>query len=389
MKLLHIATSLMEGPGSSMRSALRSEPERLRRERTALQHHIQDLSLKNFQVHIANVHCEENVRSELDKAVEMLPALSGVVSGLASESDSLESDLSKLHGEHTRLRRTLNQHNALLELLEAPSVMEACVRSGMLDEALDVADYATTLFFTHKLWATAMATNSEPDSPPSDGAKKPTTVINANLSSANSGAAEIIRQIVAEIRGIASDMRDGILAQLSGGRVTLPIALKLLGHLRRLYTQQALARKRALTHLSAASTASAAGALTAVAVVSPSPSSSSLSASPAAIGAVSTAAPVLDASAFAMTPEEDAAIVKRVRLEFLSCRDSWHRGDLETIPRHNTYQYVSAEVLLLFLGLPVVHNMPSASSAVPIVTVFDKTSRASCLQTLRYPVAIF
>ena len=350
------ATSNTNAPAASgMRAALRSEPDRLRRHRADLQHQIQALSLSNFQVHIANFHCEENVRRQLSVAGTELPVLSGVVSSLASDADGLEADLSKLHSEHTRLRRTLTQHNSLLELLEAPSVMEACIRSGMLDEALDVADYATVLFFTHKLWSAALAVN-EPTESVKEAASRVSHVrggSNFSTSSAtasighanhaittNTGAAEIIRQVVSEIRTLASELRESILAQLSGGRVTLSMALKLLGHLRRLYTQQALARKRSAAHLSAAAAAATSGAKAS----SPAAFAGEVS-SPSAQSSSATAPVKLDASAFAMTPEEDAAIVQRVRLEFLAARDAWHRGELETIPRHNSHQYVSWIVL--------------------------------------------
>lgn len=332
--------------GGSLRTALRSEPERLKHERTSLQHEIQALSLSNFQVHIQNHHCTSEVRNQLSGAVAALPALSGVVSALASEADGLESDLAKLHGEHTRLRRTLTQHNALLELLEAPSVMEACVRSGMLDEALDVADYATGLFFTHKLWATALdptpSPNSQASAATADG-KGPAAGFSAVAilaAAARTGSSDIVRAVVGEIRALAADVRDSILSQLSGGRVTLPLALKLLGHLRRLYTQQVLARKRSTAHLSAAATGASAPAS---AGGFGSPTSSSSSSNGGSQGGAAAGHASLGSSAFAVTSEEDAAIVARVRQEFLAARDAWHRGELDTIPRHNSYQYVSVE----------------------------------------------
>jgi hypothetical protein len=324
----------------SVRLALRGEPDRLRRERASLQHDIQALSLTNFQVHIANFHCEENVRAELGGAVAAVPALAGTVSALASDAEGLEADLARLHSEHTRLRRSLMQHNSLLELLEAPSVMEACVRSGLLDEALDVADYASGLFFTHKLWAAALEGATEAASgevpPPSSPLAQRAASASGGGGGGGGSAADIVRQVVVEIRALAGDVRDSILAQLAGGRVTLPLALKLLGHLRRLYTQQALARKRSGAHLAAAATAASAASSSAGAAAPAAArngaSSSSSSPAPAS----------LDASAFAITPDEDASIVRRVRREFLGARDAWHRAELDAIPRHNSYQYVSA-----------------------------------------------
>ena len=282
----------MQGQGAL---SLRGEPDRLRRERAAIEAAISALSLSHYTVHIANYHCAADVRTHMTAAVAALPALGGVASALAAEADAVESDLASLRVEHARLRRTLTQQHPLLELLEAPSIMESAMRGGLWDEALDVTDYATNLFFTHKLY---MSTATE----------SVATINGAVPDVPAATAADIVRGIVDEVRALAREGREALLAQLAG-RITLPGALKLLGHLRRLYTQQALARKR-------------------VAALSSSSSSSS------------SAAP-LSESAFALGADEDAAIVGRLRLEFLSARDTWHRGELEALPRHNAHQYVS------------------------------------------------
>lgn len=65
---------------------------------------------------------------------------------VASSQEALEKDtLSQLSENHRLRRRTLLQHSSLLELLELPSLMDACVRSNLYQEALSIASFANTL----------------------------------------------------------------------------------------------------------------------------------------------------------------------------------------------------------------------------------------------------
>ena len=60
--------------------------------------------------------------------------------------EALEKDaLQQLSENHRLRRRTLLQHSSLLELLELPSLMDACVRSNLYQEALSIASFANAL----------------------------------------------------------------------------------------------------------------------------------------------------------------------------------------------------------------------------------------------------
>lgn len=69
-------------------------------------------------------------------------------SALEQEEES-DSSLAALSEKHRVRRRTLLQHSSLLELLELPSLMDACVRSNLYEEALSIAAFANTLERRH------------------------------------------------------------------------------------------------------------------------------------------------------------------------------------------------------------------------------------------------
>lgn len=109
----------------------------------------------------------------------------------------------------------------------------------------------------------------------------------------------IIRRVVDGVRAATQDMRVSVLSQLAGSsKVPLPGALRLLGSLRRLYAQCAAEAARVATGDA-------------------------------------------DAPPVVVSPDEDAAIVARVRGEYLQCRHAWHAAELDALPRANAFLYLS------------------------------------------------
>lgn len=290
---MHDICIMEDGPdGGSLRANLRGLPERLNEERDSLTASLSSLVLSNYQTHIYNAHCDNDVAGLLKTAGDALPSFGASVASVIASLESSESKASEAQRMHAQLTSALSQQNTrLTELMEAPALMDSCFRAGMYDEALDVADFGTNLYFSHKLWLE--------DLPLPDPAKAAITL---------PAGASIIRLVVHDIRKLADDLRESILSQLSG-KIALQQCLRLLAPLRRFYTQQALARK-SVNEIRAA----------------------------AALGHLSVAHRA--AGTFTLTPEEDQAVIARLRREFLQCRDAWHRGELDSISKHNPYQYV-------------------------------------------------
>ena len=82
---------------------------------------------------------------------ELLSKIKDVEPEVANVQQALEEghSLTDLSERHRVRRRTLLQHSSLLELLELPSLMDACVRSNLYEEALSISSFANTLERRH------------------------------------------------------------------------------------------------------------------------------------------------------------------------------------------------------------------------------------------------
>jgi hypothetical protein len=128
----------------------------------------------------------------LSKIKEIDPEVANVQQAL-EEGNSL-ADLSE---KHRVRRRTLLQHSSLLELLELPSLMDACVRSNLYEEALSIASFSNTLERRH----------TEKNS--------------------------VVLRVISQIRSRQSDLRRHLLFRLKQS-VTMPQCLEVVTALRRL-----------------------------------------------------------------------------------------------------------------------------------------------------------
>mmetsp|Transcript_23864 Transcript_23864/g.56345 ORF Transcript_23864/g.56345 Transcript_23864/m.56345 type:complete len:607 (+) Transcript_23864:70-1890(+) len=134
---------------------------------------------------LSKVHGVETEVSKTQQALEQ------------EEETSGERSLAALSEKHRVRRRTLLQHSSLLELLELPSLMDACVRSNLYEEALSIAAFANTLERRH--------TERNP----------------------------VVMKVISQVRSRQSDLRRYLLHSLKNP-VTMPECLEIVTALRRL-----------------------------------------------------------------------------------------------------------------------------------------------------------
>jgi len=113
------------------------------------------------------------------------------------QDDDKETSLAVLSEKHRVRRRTLLQHSSLLELLELPSLMDACVRSNLYEEALSIAAFSNTLERRHQ----------------------------------DSNA--VVSRVILQIRSRQTDLRRHLLHRLKS-HMTMPECLEVVTALRRL-----------------------------------------------------------------------------------------------------------------------------------------------------------
>ena len=166
-------------------------------------------SLKNLLVAL------EDATPRVEEAKECLE-MDGRSSDIGGESGSERSNksnrnsLSALAEKHRMRRRTLLQHSSLLELLEMPSLMDACVRGHLYEEGLSIASFANTLERQHI--GGSKSGDAKNDTP----SKNP-----------------IVANVVREVRKREVDLRRHLLHRLRSD-VTIPQCLEVVTTLRRL-----------------------------------------------------------------------------------------------------------------------------------------------------------
>eukprot|EP00592_Proboscia_alata_P016409 CAMPEP_0194399782 /NCGR_PEP_ID=MMETSP0174-20130528/126845_1 /TAXON_ID=216777 /ORGANISM="Proboscia alata, Strain PI-D3" /LENGTH=785 /DNA_ID=CAMNT_0039196217 /DNA_START=80 /DNA_END=2439 /DNA_ORIENTATION=+ len=117
---------------------------------------------------------------------------------------SYAASMERLSSQHRLRRRTLLQHSSLLELLELPQLMDACVRSNLYDDALAISSLANSLERRHV------------------------------TSSGNEEQGQgVVQTVIYNIRCREVDLRKHLLSRLRGD-VSMPQCLEIVTALRRL-----------------------------------------------------------------------------------------------------------------------------------------------------------
>lgn len=142
-------------------------------------------------------HALELALKDLLSSVKNVEEMVSTSQTALEQEEESDSSLAALSEKHRVRRRTLLQHSSLLELLELPSLMDACVRSNLYEEALSIAGFANTLERRH-------------------------TEKN-----------EVVLKVIAQVRSRQLDLRRHLLFCLKN-QVTMPQCLEIVTALRRL-----------------------------------------------------------------------------------------------------------------------------------------------------------
>ncbi|CAM9284961.1 unnamed protein product, partial [Ectocarpus sp. 12 AP-2014] len=205
---------------------LQNEPGRLHAEAIAVDEALHTLSLDHYRVFIQNQECVRHVRAQGKEMERYLASLLAEVHGLGAEFSVFQREAAELVGGHKRNRQTLKHHmqaRLLVELLEVPQLMDACVRSDLMEEALSIATFASTLERRHR--SRRVVPSAPVGSVGGDTAAKDEP-IEGHLPG-------VIKMIVEEVRESARGLQERLVAKLRGP-IQLTSCLQVVSCLRRL-----------------------------------------------------------------------------------------------------------------------------------------------------------
>eukprot|EP00882_Tetradesmus_deserticola_P004259 GHRQ01004499.1.p1 GENE.GHRQ01004499.1~~GHRQ01004499.1.p1 ORF type:complete len:562 (+),score=212.75 GHRQ01004499.1:522-2207(+) len=128
---------------------LRKEPELLLEERQQVERSMQSSALGHYHAFIDSANCLSVVQRQLSNACEGLAGLSQSVPDLAGAFESFSKDAAHVMAQHNANKQLLAQQATVLELLDAPQLMDTCVRNGIYDEALDLHAFIMRVALLH------------------------------------------------------------------------------------------------------------------------------------------------------------------------------------------------------------------------------------------------
>ena len=131
-----------EGFGAMGLTRLQSEPARLRADARSLDAELGSLALKNHRVFVEHNDCTNFVAEQRAGVDSCLQQLVSLVHELKADGEGFAIAAQRLSRDYKRNRRTLDYHSSLLELLELPQLMDACVRKNHFDAAIGLLEKA-------------------------------------------------------------------------------------------------------------------------------------------------------------------------------------------------------------------------------------------------------
>ncbi|OUS45052.1 oligomeric Golgi complex subunit 8 [Ostreococcus tauri] len=175
---------------------LSEEPARLDDEASRARRRLEDVSVRNYRAYIDAASAYAAVRREAKSCATLLETLEAQLPDLKRGCDAFEAGARKISSERTMCRRVMANSGAIGDLLEVPKLMDACVRNGHYDEALDLENFVAKMEATH-------------------------------------GDIGLVKKIADEARQSSAEMLRGLVGRLRVG-IQLPECLRVVGYLRRL-----------------------------------------------------------------------------------------------------------------------------------------------------------
>ena len=152
--------------------------------------------MRNYRAYIDAAACYAATRAEARACSTLLETLEAQLPDLKRGCESFAEGAKEI-ARRRRLNRTvMNNASAIGDLLEVPKLLDACVRNGHYDEALDLENFVAKMVVTH-------------------------------------GSIGLVKKLAEEVKASSAEMLRALLGRLRVG-IQLPECLRVVGYLRRL-----------------------------------------------------------------------------------------------------------------------------------------------------------
>lgn len=120
---------------------LSNEPQRYKFEADKISNDLDTLVLANYRIFVDNMTCSVRLQND-DKSIAIaLQSLKDNLMNLSIDTKTFRLSLNEFLISYTNNKKTLQQHMKIIELLEAPQLVEACIRNEFYEEALDLVSF--------------------------------------------------------------------------------------------------------------------------------------------------------------------------------------------------------------------------------------------------------
>lgn len=148
--LLETARAYFPHLTSSTYERLAREPDALQLEKDRCEREMEQLAVQNYGAFIGSAKVTQAVRQEVVDIQKHLDAMADTLAPMQSTIQEFQVFAAGLVTRRAELRNVLQNHGMLLELLELPQLLDACVRNQMYEESLELLAYCGNKLQAHE-----------------------------------------------------------------------------------------------------------------------------------------------------------------------------------------------------------------------------------------------
>lgn len=149
-ELIETARSYFPHLTSSTYERLAREPDTLQLEKDRCEREMQQLAVQNYGAFIGSAKVTQAVRQEVVDIQKHLDEMNETLEPMQSAIQEFQTCSAGLVTRRASLRNVSQQLGDLLDLLELPQLLDACIRNQMYEESLELLTYCGNMLQAHQ-----------------------------------------------------------------------------------------------------------------------------------------------------------------------------------------------------------------------------------------------